>query len=164
MAQRASTCTFAKRRCRGSGSVPHPTMRQSDGNANRMSQKHQAAVVLAHHPAGMATCNPCPPCRHGYLQSLPQRGEWLPIFWTDEELRGFTGTELEGKAEADRCVNRENASINSVHASRNFVRCIPVQEEQHAASVANPFNSQGPRLLHAKLHCLPLQAAHAGGL
>ena len=40
--------------------------------------------------------------RHGYLQSLPQQGEWLPIFWTDEELQGFTGTELEGKAEADR--------------------------------------------------------------
>ena len=58
--------------------------------SSSMPQKHQAATVLASL------------CRHGYLQSLPQQGELLPIFWTDEELRGLTGTELEGKAEADR--------------------------------------------------------------
>lgn len=31
--------------------------------------------------------------RHGYLQSLPPRGEYLPIFWTAEELAELDGSE-----------------------------------------------------------------------
>ena len=49
--------------------------------------------------------DPDTPCdlhyRHGYLQSLPAR-EYLPIFWQDDELSMLQGTELDGKANADR--------------------------------------------------------------
>ena len=31
--------------------------------------------------------------RHGYLQSLPPRGECLPIFWTAEEVAELAGSE-----------------------------------------------------------------------
>ncbi len=31
--------------------------------------------------------------RDGYLQSLPQRGEYLPIFWTAEEVAELAGSE-----------------------------------------------------------------------
>jgi hypothetical protein len=40
--------------------------------------------------------------RHGYLQSLPPR-EYIPIFWSREELRLLQGTELEGRAQDDLC-------------------------------------------------------------
>ena len=40
-------------------------------------------------------------CRHAYLQSLPSR-EYLPLFWQEGELALLRGTELAGKAEADR--------------------------------------------------------------
>ena len=40
-------------------------------------------------------------CRHGYLESLPAR-EYLPIFWQQDELALLQGTELAGKADADR--------------------------------------------------------------
>lgn len=39
--------------------------------------------------------------RHGYLQSLPAR-EYVPIFWQDDELSMLQGTELDGRAVADR--------------------------------------------------------------
>ncbi len=40
-------------------------------------------------------------CRHAYLQSLPSR-EYLPLFWQEGELALLQGTELAGKADADR--------------------------------------------------------------
>ena len=39
--------------------------------------------------------------RHGYFAALPRR-EYLPIFWTDPQLERLRGTELEGRAQADR--------------------------------------------------------------
>jgi len=48
---------------------------------------------------------PLPPAlathRHGYFQALPQR-EYLPLFWTDEELELLQGTELDGTILEDR--------------------------------------------------------------
>lgn len=41
-----------------------------------------------------------PPPRHGYFQSLPAR-EYLPIFWSPEELALLQGSELEGRPEED---------------------------------------------------------------
>lgn len=39
--------------------------------------------------------NPLHPSRrHGYFASVPER-EYLPVFWTPEELAGIRGTELE---------------------------------------------------------------------
>jgi hypothetical protein len=46
---------------------------------------------------------PSPPLaarRHGYIQSLPAR-EYIPIFWSRQELALLQGTDLEGRAEAD---------------------------------------------------------------
>mmetsp|Transcript_31520 Transcript_31520/g.89487 ORF Transcript_31520/g.89487 Transcript_31520/m.89487 type:complete len:145 (+) Transcript_31520:40-474(+) len=39
---------------------------------------------------------------HGYFLSMPSR-EYLPIFWTDEELETLKGTELEDRVAKDRC-------------------------------------------------------------
>ena len=39
---------------------------------------------------------------HGYFLSMPSR-EYLPIFWTDEELETLKGTELEERCSKDRC-------------------------------------------------------------
>ena len=39
--------------------------------------------------------------RHGYLKSLPQR-EYIPLFWTPEELEMLQGTDAASKAVADR--------------------------------------------------------------
>lgn len=52
--------------------------------------------------------------RHGYFESLPAR-EYLPIFWSDEELELLEGTELESKAEADR-----QAGLIGQHAAHNL--------------------------------------------
>ena len=41
------------------------------------------------------------PCRHGYLRALPPR-EYLPLFWSEEQLALLQGTELEAKVQADR--------------------------------------------------------------
>lgn len=38
---------------------------------------------------------------HGYLSTLPQQGEDLPLFWTIDELAALRGTEAEARAEAD---------------------------------------------------------------
>jgi SET domain-containing protein 6 len=38
---------------------------------------------------------------HGYLSSLPPR-EYVPLFWSDDELALLEGTELEGRAVEDR--------------------------------------------------------------
>ena len=43
----------------------------------------------------------CSPCRHGYLNALPAR-EYLPVFWSEEELELLEGTEAEGQPHADR--------------------------------------------------------------
>lgn len=42
-----------------------------------------------------------PHCRAGYLQFLPQC-EYLPMFWTEQELELLKGTTLEGCADDDR--------------------------------------------------------------
>ena len=39
--------------------------------------------------------------RHGYFQSLPVR-EYVPLFWTEQELAGLAGTEAHEAALADR--------------------------------------------------------------
>ena len=41
-------------------------------------------------------------CRHGYFQSLPAR-EYVPMFWSAEELSWLAGTEAEALPSADRC-------------------------------------------------------------
>jgi hypothetical protein len=43
---------------------------------------------------------PPSPCRHGYFQSLPRR-EYLPIFWSAEELALLQGSEVEGRPQED---------------------------------------------------------------
>ena len=40
-------------------------------------------------------------CRHGYFSSLPSR-EYVPLFWTDAELTGLQGTEIQDCATSDR--------------------------------------------------------------
>ncbi len=39
--------------------------------------------------------------RQGYILSLPKR-EYVPIFWSEEELELLEGTELEGRTERER--------------------------------------------------------------
>eukprot|EP00879_Flechtneria_rotunda_P025114 GHRR01026673.1.p1 GENE.GHRR01026673.1~~GHRR01026673.1.p1 ORF type:complete len:166 (+),score=26.70 GHRR01026673.1:2253-2750(+) len=46
----------------------------------------------------------------GYFASLPSR-EYLPMFWTDEELSLLAGTALEGKSQEDRCVTIPTCSL-----------------------------------------------------
>lgn len=48
---------------------------------------------------------------HAYLQSLPSR-EYLPLFWQEEELALLQGTELAGKADADRTLTQEDWETN----------------------------------------------------
>lgn len=38
---------------------------------------------------------------YGYLQSLPDTGEDLPMFWSEEEKSWFKGTELEDPVNND---------------------------------------------------------------
>ncbi|EFN55406.1 hypothetical protein CHLNCDRAFT_134525 [Chlorella variabilis] len=44
---------------------------------------------------------------HGYFAALPPR-EYLPLFWSDAQLRLLAGTELEGSAESDREASAED--------------------------------------------------------
>lgn len=39
---------------------------------------------------------------HGYFRGMPER-EYLPIFWTPEELALLRGTEIAAQVEQDRC-------------------------------------------------------------
>ncbi|DBA84491.1 TPA: hypothetical protein ACH3X1_006110 [Trebouxia sp. C0004] len=48
---------------------------------------------------------------HAYLQSLPSR-EYLPLFWQEGELALLQGTELAGKADADRALTQEDWETN----------------------------------------------------
>ncbi|DBA97673.1 TPA: hypothetical protein ACH3X3_012565 [Trebouxia sp. C0006] len=48
---------------------------------------------------------------HAYLQSLPLR-EYLPLFWQEGELALLQGTELAGKADADRTLTQEDWETN----------------------------------------------------
>ncbi|DBA79474.1 TPA: hypothetical protein ACH3X2_007744 [Trebouxia sp. C0005] len=48
---------------------------------------------------------------HAYLQSLPSR-EYLPLFWQEIELALLQGTELSGKADADRTLTQEDWETN----------------------------------------------------
>ena len=62
-----------------------------------------SAALSAASPSCVLTMLPFQCMRHAYLQSLPRR-EYLPVFWTEEELMQLQGTEAAGKAEADRCL------------------------------------------------------------
>ena len=55
--------------------------------------------------------------RHGYLQSLPAR-EYVPIFWQDDELSMLQGTELDGRAIADRYPCLSVSSLAYIVADR----------------------------------------------
>ena len=60
------------------------------------------------------------PCRHGYLRALPPR-EYLPLFWSDDQLALLAGTELEAKVQADRyalvIVDCEGEAVSELPAS-----------------------------------------------
>ena len=84
------------------------------GSARRLEPRwrYRNASASLHTPYGAAPLTPCishPSApyvccaflRHGYFRSLPQR-EYVPIFWAEAELGQLQGTELEGKAPADR--------------------------------------------------------------
>lgn len=52
---------------------------------------------------------------HGYLQSLPDTGEDLPMFWSEEEKSWFKGTELEDPVNNDLVnyiMSREKKNIH----------------------------------------------------
>lgn len=60
--------------------------------------KHLKVVALTPPPT-----RPAPPAgRHGYFRGMPER-EYLPLFWTPEELALLRGTEIAAQVEADRC-------------------------------------------------------------
>ncbi|PSC69948.1 SET domain-containing [Micractinium conductrix] len=44
---------------------------------------------------------------HGYFRALPPR-EYLPLFWSDAQLKWLQGTELEGRVAADRAAAAED--------------------------------------------------------
>jgi hypothetical protein len=47
----------------------------------------------------------CVTHRHGYISSLPERGESVPLLWTHPEAHALlNGTELEGKIQEQRFV------------------------------------------------------------
>ncbi|KAG1672800.1 hypothetical protein FOA52_002788 [Chlamydomonas sp. UWO 241] len=56
---------------------------------------------------------------HGYLSSLPPR-EYVPLFWSDEELALLEGTELEGRALEDREVTEEDFDDNVAHLAQKY--------------------------------------------
>lgn len=61
---------------------------------------HTTSTVLQH---GSRSALVCTFCRHGYFQSLPVR-EYVPLFWSEQELERLKGTEAHATAVADRQV------------------------------------------------------------
>ncbi|KAK9815861.1 hypothetical protein WJX72_010928 [[Myrmecia] bisecta] len=63
----------------------------------------------------------------GYLQSLPRR-EYLPIFWTDEELALMQGTGVAEKARADRELTQEDFESGILPVLQRHRRRLPVRQ------------------------------------
>jgi hypothetical protein len=65
--------------------------------------------------AARAACGPFPVAqrrRCGYLRSLPAR-EYLPVYWSDQQLQLLQGTELEGTVTDRHAARRRGASRQS---------------------------------------------------
>lgn len=112
---------------------------------------------------------PPPACRHGYFAALPPR-EYLPLFWSDAQLRLLAGTELEGSAESDRsacarvwvcaCVCVCRGSMAAAAAAAPLPACPRLGCPIHPQPARCPPAARLPRTLppHALADAPPTQA------
>ena len=83
------------------------------------------AVMYESISATRSSTTPSPSPWQGYFTSMPRR-EYIPIFWTDEELAALQGTELDaGRVQEERDAIREDFQQHVLPLSEAYPDTIP---------------------------------------